>query len=80
MDPTPDLATLSASSGPAALLALLDLAVKGTALLTGGILAVKALGGATASTRHLVLGVTHPAVVAPPCGATTRPLERPGLG
>ena len=31
MDPTPDLATLSASSGPAALLALLDLAVKGTA-------------------------------------------------
>ena len=68
MDPAPDLATLSASSGQA-VLALLDLAVKGTALLTGGILAAKALRGATASTRHLVLGVTHPAVAAPACGA-----------
>ncbi len=72
MDPAPDLATLSASSGPA-LLALLDLAVKGTALLTGGILAAKALRGATASTRHLVLGVTHPAVAAPACGAGLAP-------
>ena len=59
MDPAPDLATLSASSGPA--------------LLTGGILAAKALRGATASTRHLVLWVTHPAVAAPACGAELVP-------
>ncbi len=65
MDHAPDLATLSALSGPA-LLALLDLAVKGTALLTGGILAAKALRGATASTRHLVLGVTFGCLLALP--------------
>jgi len=65
MDPAPDLATLSASSGPA-LLALLDLAVKGTALLTGGILAAMALRGATASTRHLILGVTFGCLLALP--------------
>jgi beta-lactamase regulating signal transducer with metallopeptidase domain len=65
MDPASDFATLAALSGPA-LLALLDLAAKGTALLMGGILAAKALRGATASTRHLVLGVTFGCLLALP--------------
>jgi beta-lactamase regulating signal transducer with metallopeptidase domain len=60
-----ELASLTALSGPA-LLALLDLAAKGTAILTGGILATKALRGATASTRHLVLGVTFGCLLALP--------------
>lgn len=65
MELAPGLAILSALSGPM-LLGLLDLAVKGTVLLAGGVLAARALRGTTASTRHLVLGVTFGCLLALP--------------
>ncbi len=65
MPPLPDLSTLSTLSGPALRL-LLDLALEGTVLLAAGILAVRFLPKAAASTRHSLLGVTFACLLALP--------------